>query len=77
MSKQDGHRKGRLKVLIYVPIKLNVPPLNDERKVYSQAHGSPVLEALSFKSLGWISTATFAEFTQFWENQKFRSSRNF
>ena len=29
---------------------------------YSQVHVSPVLKALSFKSLNWISATTFAEF---------------
>ena len=39
---------------------LNVPLWNDWSKVtYSQVHGSPVLKALSFKSLSWISATTF------------------
>ena len=45
---------------------LNVPLWNDWSKVtYSQVHGSPVLKALSFESLFWISATTFAELIQF------------
>ena len=32
---------------------------------YSQVHDSPVLKALSFQSLNWISATTFAELIQF------------
>ena len=44
---------------------------------YSQVHGSPVLKALSFKSLSWISATTFAEVIQFGQNPKLRVSRTF
>ena len=52
---------------------LNLPQLNDWSKVtYSQVNGSPVLKALSFKRLSWISVTKFAELIQFAQNPKFR-----
>ena len=57
---------------------LNVPLWNDLSKVtYSQVHGSPVLKALSFKSLSWISATTFAEVIQFGQNPKLRGPETF
>ena len=57
---------------------LNVPLWNDWSKVlYSQLHGSPVLKALSFKSLSLMSATTFAEFNQFGQNPKLRRLRAF
>ena len=45
---------------------LNVPLWNDWSKVtYSQVQGYPVLKALSFEGLFWISATTFAELIQF------------
>ena len=53
---------------------LNVPLWNDWSKVtYSQVHGSPVLKALSLKSLNWISAAKFAEIIQLGQDPKLRS----
>ena len=52
---------------------LTVPLRNDWNKVtYSQVHVSPVLKALSFKILKWISAATFGELIQFGQNPKDR-----
>ena len=52
---------------------LNLPQLNDWSKVtHSQVHGSPVLKALSFKSLSWICETKFSELIQFGQNPKFR-----
>ena len=45
---------------------------------YSQVHGSPVLKALLFKSLRWISATTFAEFIMnFGQNPKLKRLRIF
>ena len=45
---------------------LNIILRNDWSKVtYSQVYDSPVLKALSFKRVSWISATTFAEFIQF------------
>ena len=57
---------------------LNVPLGNDWSKVtYSQVHGSPLLKALSLKSLSWISATTFEEFIQFGQNRKLSRPRTF
>ena len=51
----------------------HVPLWNDWSKItYSQVHGSPVHEALSFESFQWISPTRFAEFTQFCQDPKCR-----
>ena len=44
---------------------------------YSQVHDSPVLKALSFKGLTWISAGTFAELIQFGQDPKLRRPRTF
>ena len=44
---------------------LNVPLWNDWSKAtYSQVLGSPMLKALSFESLNWISATRFAKLIQ-------------
>ena len=48
---------------------INVPlPSHWSEVTYSQAHDSPVLKALSLKSLRWISVKTFADSIQFGQN---------
>ena len=42
--------------------------------IYSHVHGSPVLKALSFKSLNWISATSFVEFIQFGQGSKLGDS---
>ena len=50
---------------------LNIILRTDSSKVtYSQVYDSPVLKALSFKRVSWISATTFAEFIQFGRNPK-------
>ena len=57
---------------------LNVPLGNAWSKVtYSQLHGSPLLKALSLKSLSWISARTSEEFIQFGQNRKLSRPRTF
>ena len=57
---------------------LNVPLWNGWIKViFSQLHGSPVLNTLLFKTLNWISATIFAELIQFGQNPKLTTPRTF
>ena len=55
---------------------LNVSLWNEWSKVtYSQEHGSPIVKALSFKSLNRISATIFGEFIQFEQDSKLSRPR--